>query len=261
MSDTELLRRLTDDWERWVRSRRGKAERARWADQYPTVRAWTAPQLAAPPGGPDTDALQAALVALAQDGDEGAVRTLVVQFRPALARLSGRSRGPDRGAGAVVATFVEVVLAHDLSRRPRRIAANLVLDTRQRLNRSRPRPTAASGEDRWVRSAGGDDHWTNRAADRRGRPHREELADRRARPEDVVGGREVVEALAATLARLPGSADSVALTREMAFRAWFLDEPTSRIADDLGLGREAVRTRLSRLRSAVRRHPALAPAA
>lgn len=225
-----------EEWERWLTSRSGRRCWASWAGPRPALAGWPIDELADPRWSPAVDRLQHELVGLTQLGHGRAATTLLVQLRPGLGRLVRRQTlAGDTGGEAideVRSAFYETLCRHPLERRPRRIAANLVLDTRQRLDRSRggrrgqgPIPTDAA----------------DLASDRPGW---------RADPlRRVLIGLTVSEALDA----LPGSDRSRAITATAAYRAWFLDQPHERIAADLGLERAAVRKRLERLRTAARR--------
>ena len=165
--------------------------------------------------------------------------TLLVQLRPGLIRLvrwaaaSGRLSWPD-AVDEVRAVFFEAVCRHQLSRRPTKIAANLVLDTRQRLTRSlRPSSSTISlarGE------LGCAEPWTGQT--------------------DPLARLLATGALREGLDRLPGSARSRELSATIAFRAWVLDEPRGVIADGLGLAPQTVNMRLHRLKTAMRANAA-----
>ncbi len=104
------------------------------------------------------------------------------------------------------------------------IAANLVLDTRQRLQRAeRRRPAIAPLPAAPLRATG---------------PGPEALAP--------------TWALRRAIERLPGSSRSRAVTAEAAYRTWILDQPRDEVAGALGLRRGALDTRLHRLRLVVR---------
>jgi hypothetical protein len=187
--------------------------------------------------------MQATLVALAQTGDQDAMLTLLVQLRPGLCSLTRwvaatevRPGSLDEAATEVVSTLGELILAHRLDRRPERIAANLLLDTRQRLWR------IGSREHR-VRLAALAAAATTPTG---GRPGHD-------RPDTVVGTLSLTAALITALGRLSGDRESRATTAELAYRAWFLDQPRDEIEQELGLGREAISSRLYRLRSLLRR--------
>lgn len=246
-----MLDQIVDDWETWVRSSAADRRRTRWGVREPGLADRSIDRLRSPRWSPETDALQAALVGLAQEGDGAALATLVVQLRPGLIHLIqavGRRRGDplDGVADEVVGEFAAVALGHSLARRPRRIAANLLLDTRQRL---------------WLADGG------RRRADRVTVAATEPvlaaltLADHPANgPESMLDTLDLVATVADAVEALPGTEHSRRLTAEVAYRAWILDQAASTIGDEVGLRPDAVRARLSRLRASVRR-PDDAPAA
>lgn len=216
-------------WERWLRSRRGARCLAAWGARHPSLDGWTPETLARPRWSEATDRMQHALVALAQEGHGDAAITLLVQLRPGLLRLvrsrervAGEAR--DEACDEVRAVFNETLYRHRLDRRPRRIAANLVLDTRQRLYRGvTPRSPVT-------------------------------LLARQPTGHSIPGP----DALASTMVlrraieRLPGSSRSRAITAEAAYRSWILDQPRTVVAGALGLRPAAIDTRLYRLRLVVR---------
>lgn len=234
---------IVREWEQWTASARAARALARWADEQPALVGWRRLDLRWPVSSGRTDAMQAALVALAQDGDEDAMRTLIVQLSPGLTGLVWRaynreSFGP-RPFGSmkeaqreVLSSFGETVASHRLDRRPSRIAANLLLDTHQRLYR------AAGREQR---------------QDQAPPPSVMVVTPAASEPADLVDGAvDLVAAVGAALDRLTGTEPNRRLTAELAYRAWILDEPSAAIARELGLGRKTVDTRLHRLRTAVR---------
>lgn len=229
---------VVNEWQMWARSRAGARVRAQWAAEASALEGWAVSELSQPLASPRTDAMQAALLGLAQDGDSAAVTTLFVQLRPGLgslaawlARIDARDHRFDSAANEVRSAFHEVVMHHDLSRRPRKIAANLVLDTRQKLWRDlgRARRSAEVELD---------------AADAYG------VAS--SSTDDLVDRLHLTASVVQAIDDLGGSATSRRLTAELAFRSWFLDEPGPDVAGELGLARNAARTRLCRLRRVVR---------
>lgn len=237
---------ITRTWLRWVRSPRGGRTLRRWADDHPALAGWTPDELVSPRCGDRADAMQAALVRLAQAGDQAATSTLIVQLRPGLTRVAWRAwhrrcAGPRPFASMadtrdeVLSAFGETLARHRLDRRPARIAANLVLDTHQRLWR------AAGRDDRAAAAAVAVSVAAAGRAVRAG-----------SGPDEVAGTLDLTTAVAAAIHRLPGSEASRRLSAELAFRAWILDEPSALIARELGLGRKTVDTRLCRLRALVR---------
>lgn len=229
---------MSDDvvrtWETWAASLRGARTLRRWAMSAPALETWTMPDLRNPRSSARTDAMQAALVRLAQQSDSAAVTTLLVQFRPGLGSLAAwlsrtdPRRPPFDTAGRDVrSAFCEVIMAHDLHRRPRKIAANLILDTRQVLWRALRRETVGAELEALT-----------------GRPPAR--ADGPA--DDAVAELDLVASVADALERMSGSEASRRLTAELAFRTWFLEESSADVATELGLARNAARTRLCRLR-------------
>ena len=230
-------------WRHWRMSRRGSDRWRRWADDRPALAGWSVAELSDPRWSPAVDRLQADLVALAQDGEGWAAITLLVQLRPGLLRLvrtlerTARLAGPE-AVDEVRAEFHQTVWHHRLDRRPRRIAANLILDTRQRLTRRSGRRVEQAA--------------VLISLDR--------LTGPIPVPHQPVGTDRPESDLAPTLAlrraieSLPGTPDSRALTATAAYRAWFLDQPHEAIASELGVERAAVAARLHRLRAIVRRH-------
>ncbi len=224
-------------WRRWLTGPRGRRAWIQWSRAHPALAGWEADTLARPRWSPAVDDVQRALVALSQQGHGRAATTLLVQLRPGLGQLvrSRQSTWGETRAEAVDevrSAFYETLCRHPLERRPNRIAANLVLDTRQRLGRGAAagrRPPPVPDHDLTGRAAAG-----------------------AAGEIDPVGGLDPALALGRAVTRLPGSERSRALTAEAAYRAWILDQPHRLIADELGLDRAAVRARLHRLRAAVR---------
>ena len=102
----------------------------------------------------DTDAVLAALAGKART-DDMAARTLLQLLLPGLAALARRHRwlgDPEERDQAVVATAFERIRTYPFETRPRRIAANVVLDTAQRLlaerDRQRREPPLSEGDER-----------------------------------------------------------------------------------------------------------------
>lgn len=241
------MQELITAWDHWSTSTEGRVTVLRWGVGDPALAGWSPARLRRPTGGDATDRMQAALVARAQSGEDAATLTLVVQFEPALRRLvSARRRrasppSADEATADVIGAFTEVVLTHDLIRRPARIAANLVLDTRQRLGRldgRRPPSMALLG-----------------TGDLPDRPSGVPGAERSCPTEAGAAGRlDLVASVADALDGLAGDRASRQLTRELAVRAWVLGETSGELAVRTGLEPSAVRARLCRLRAAVRQH-------
>ena len=215
-----LDRRLASRWLSWADSPAGSALLEGWTTRHPELRSWSHDDLVNPRYSPRTDAMQAALVSLAQDGSAEAGLTLLVQLRPGLSRLARTAAGWDwimthDVEEEVQATFFETLFGLDLNRRRRRIAANLLLDTRQKLWRRLPRSGPPT-------------------VDRPGQ-NLEQYSSRQTIPRHWIDELEVWLHFRDGLNHLPGSEASRRLTATMAFRAWVEDEPTAAIAVDLGV--------------------------
>jgi len=222
-----------------------------WARDHPALAGWCSdatssgdsdghlPPFLAPVSSPRTDAMQAALVSLAQRGDDAAAMALLVQLRPGLVRLHRQLAFHQRWTRSdavqeVRAVFLEVLSAHRLDRRPTKIAANLLLDTRQRLHRTVGRRTPPTGIGTTAEPV--------------------EVIDGTAVAHDVHTLSPVLayETLRTAAAALPGTPSSRQLTTNVGFRAWVLGQSGPDIADELNLSAVGVRTRLHRFRAAVR---------
>lgn len=239
-----LDHRLPDSWLSWAESPRGGRVLARWVAGDGRLSGWRPAELANPTSGPRTDVMQATLVSLAQQGSAEAGITLLVQLRPGLVRLARSACGwewiPNHDVSdEVQATFFEVLYRHDLERRPNRIAANLLLDTRQKLWRRVPRSGPPTVSLATSASVGLGLDWSEAVAARSGEPPWVANIELWLHLQDGVNG-------------LPGSDASKRLTATMAYRAWIEDESTSAIAADLGVAPQTVATRLYRLRRILR---------
>ncbi len=226
-------------WRRWRAGRSGTRCWREWSERHPALLGWSVPELASPASSLRTDSMQAALVALAQGGEGQAALTLLVQLRPGLGRLARWATAVGlwpwaEAVDEVRAVFFETLYRHPLDRRPAKIAANLLLDTRQRVQRSEARSAK-------VRAA-----VLAEAEAQRGNPS---FAVAAVDPPVELA---VVGAIRAAVDRLPGSEPSRQLTATLAYRAWVLDEPRAAIAAELGIGPAAVTARLHRLRAVMR---------
>jgi len=223
---------------------------AEWREGHTPIADWKTADLANPVSGARTDTMQATLVSLAQDGSAEAGITLLTQLRPGLCRLARTACGwewiPNHDVSdEVQATFFEVLYRHDLERRPNRIAANLLLDTRQKLWRRLPRsgpPTVSLGPAPFGRTI----------RDRPAAAGTGGAGGTGGTEPAWVAGIELWQHLRESVNGLPGSEASKRLTATMAYRAWIEDESTSTIAADLGVAPQTVATRLYRLRRILR---------
>ena len=241
--DGSVFDNLVRSWDQWAGSGRGWRVVRCWECHEPALGGWTLSELRAPVQSDETDAMQAALVGLAQRGDTAAATTLTVQLRPGLSRLvrlalsaDNGIRSRDEAEAEVLSVFGETLMGHPLARRPTKIAANLLYDTRQRLWRAGGSGAQATAHQDDLEAA---------AIEAMGP----------AAPcstEAVADELDLMAAVGTALERLAGTDASRRLTAELAYRAWVLDEASTTIGPALGLGSRAVSTRLCRLRSAVR---------
>ncbi len=233
-------------WQQWADGPHGRRHRRRWVERAPLSARWSAHDLAHPRSGPATNELQQVLVVDAQQSRVAAALTLLVQLRPGLVRLARSAAGWNwyhgfDAAEETQATFFEVLYNLDLERRGRAVAANLVLDTRQRLWRQCPagrRRTDGPPAGPPLPGLGLDP----------GEPTGRDSTGRDSTADPVVA---VVD-LQRHLAALPGSPASRQLSTDIAHRAWFRDQPSRLIAAELGLRRHTVDSRLYRIRESMR---------
>ena len=140
-----LFQQLDEEWTHLVRSRHTRRCLAEWSKSSPQLR-----------GLDDLDALvehanrrgrdhesDQVLIALARRAgvDDLAARTLLQALMPGMRWLARRYHTLASAAGEdpvslVVALTYERIRVYPFDRRPRRIAANVLLDTRQRLQRT-----------------------------------------------------------------------------------------------------------------------------
>jgi hypothetical protein len=156
---TSLARQLDAEWERLATAPSTRRALARWSSVEPALAGWSDLEQLRGVAHDRTDPARAdqilaALVRLAAlDGhaDRFATRVLLQLLIPGAVRLAG-SLAPmlgDRSA-AEAAVFAELAIGirtYPWRRRPRRVAANLLLDCRQRLTRrhQRTRPEVPAG--------------------------------------------------------------------------------------------------------------------
>lgn len=227
-----LHARMVERWHSWARSPNGRRTITGWAtemDLGPTpISTLSDPvqRCGFVPG----NHIQAHLVALAQSGSSCATATLMVQLRPGLVRLAGTAASwpwstsdSQEARGDVQAAFLEVLYGLDLQRRRKRVAANLINDTRQRLWRASP-VGWSTGRSLQIEPAPGahtgDEARTDVVVDL-GRVLR--LIERH-RPE----------------------------TSRMVYLAWIEERPVAEVAGRLGVSPATVANRLYRLRNQLR---------
>lgn len=150
-STANLIRRLQADWEHLVESRAAAQALIRWGTLEPALRGWrNLDELrAAVHDRTDparSDQILSALVRLAAvtgHSDELAARVVLQLLVPGAIRLhlsnAARTRDLLDSESAVFAHLAILIRTYPWQRRTRHTAANLLLDCRQRLSRSRRR--------------------------------------------------------------------------------------------------------------------------
>jgi hypothetical protein len=143
-----LVRRMEAEWQALVASRIATASLTRWALSYPALAGYAdlAAVRAATEDRTDkarSDAILAALVRLAaRDGgdDATATRVLLQLLLSGAVRLVQRitavTGDPVEAEADVLAELTALIRTYPWRRRPRRIAANLLLDCQQHLSRA-----------------------------------------------------------------------------------------------------------------------------
>ena len=131
-----LFSRLNVEWVRLCEASSTRALVSRWADLYPVL--WGTQDLADlldrldGAGVEESDEILLALVSLAQTGHQVAGRTVLQAMLPKLARMSSGARfaaGGEDVPDLLVATLWERLMTYPVAGRPRKVAANLALDT------------------------------------------------------------------------------------------------------------------------------------
>lgn len=131
-----LFGRLNVEWVRLLEASCTRAVVSRWADLHPVL--WgtrdlgellTRLDVASPE---ESDEILLSLLSLAQHGHQVAGRTVLQAMLPKLARMSSRAwfaAGGEDVHDLFVATLWERIMTYPVARRPRKVAANLALDT------------------------------------------------------------------------------------------------------------------------------------
>jgi hypothetical protein len=140
----QLLRALDAEWEILVRSAAARAATTRWADdpvlgRHPDLSGIVAVLRAGSTDPAGADHLLAALAARAST-DDVALRVMLQALLPGLANVAkrlGRGVVDETLEADVIVEAVDRIRHYPLSRRPRAIAANVVLDVFGRIARRR----------------------------------------------------------------------------------------------------------------------------
>lgn len=137
---TGIYRQITHEWVRMSDLPHIPTTLAKWARKHPVLKGTTGlPHLldridAAK--AEETDELLGALVCLAQDGQRMAGQVVLQAMLPKLSKMARTANMITTDAVTLedrrhvgIATFLEVLSSYPVQRRPRRVAANLYLDT------------------------------------------------------------------------------------------------------------------------------------
>lgn len=139
-----LFTELERDWRRLAHCNRSSRVLNEWKPQHPALQPFrnlgeliTFVELRGQPAA--NDQVHLALVELGAT-DQLAARTMLRAVEPGLVALAMRLRpafgDSDEAASTVVAAAYEKIRTYPLSRRPARVAANVLLDTRQAVSRA-----------------------------------------------------------------------------------------------------------------------------
>ena len=131
-----VIAQLNDEWTRLSTDPAAGVTLQRWSHDHPALDHTDAGGLVGwvrrRRDRPDlTDPVLAALAALSPT-EPLAARMLLQLMLPALALLAARQRDRDEAASAMVALAYERIRTYPIHRRPRAIAANILMDTRKR---------------------------------------------------------------------------------------------------------------------------------
>lgn len=145
-----LYRQLIQEWVDLHHSPSTTAAVARWVRREPVLKGCRTPgeivnRIDLAPHI-EKDEILLALVRLAQDGNQLAGRTVLQALLPKLSRIASRTSPSSTSTWAedhrhiTIAEFWQVLSEYPVERRPRRVAANLSLDTLHRICRAGKRP-------------------------------------------------------------------------------------------------------------------------
>ena len=140
-----VLRQLDREWERIGGSARGRVAIRRWAESEPALvgmrsLAEVVERINERGNPKGSDAMLFALVSVAATEDLAA-RTVLQAMMPSVKNLTVKfgtcgAWCPEETAAVVAAAMWERIRSYPVERRPAKVAANLTLDTRQRVWRT-----------------------------------------------------------------------------------------------------------------------------
>ena len=226
-----MFNKINDKWNSWSQTPLAKKELAIWRLKEPSLRHWDLCQLGKPAfGAQRVDEMQASLVRLTQANFSYAGLALVLQLRPALKNLSKFSKCPAERDSEVLSYFYEVLLSRDLNKRPNKIAANLVLDTKQKLYRKMMK---ANRLEKTLQSQSVVEYYRKESA------------------WGIESPIVTVEIIKSALNMQKNTQSNLRLS-EIAFRHWIVGDSIQEIADKFSLSKTAVTTKLWRLRKKIK---------
>lgn len=142
---TGVLRQLDQEWERIASSPRGRRAVRRWALGEPPLAGLGSLGALVERANErghveESDAILLVLLRHANE-DDLAARTVLQAMMPAVKNLTAKfstcgAWSPEETAAVVVAAMWERIRCYPVDRRPRKVSANLALDTRQRVWRT-----------------------------------------------------------------------------------------------------------------------------
>lgn len=143
--NTGVLRQLDQEWERSADSAIGRRTVRRWRDDDPLLAGLRSPahvvdRINERGHADESDAILLVLLRRAPS-DDIAARTVLQAMMPAVKNLTAKfstcgAWSPEETAAVVVAAMWERIRCYPADRRPRKVSANLTLDTRQRVWRT-----------------------------------------------------------------------------------------------------------------------------
>lgn len=230
-----MFKEITQQMQLQTSNFQGRRVHRTWTQKEPILMTWSVAELSQPAFDKSgTDEMQAALVRLAQAGCETAALCLTCQLLPGLKRLAKTTAvGFSDPAAEVISAFYEVLGSRDLNRRPTKVAANLILDTKQKLYRGllKDLKQTSIAQDLAVQFS-------------------QELSSAVKTNHDPIERYSSVELIADALESYP--AKSKHQVGEIAFMHWVEGYSTLEIAEKLGISQTAVTTKIWRLRQRIK---------
>ncbi len=231
MHSGRMINETTHKWQTWATSSHANNTYQQWISTEPDIYPWRIDQLGQPAfqahPSLNIDQMQACLVRLAQSGCGYAGMALACQLEPGLRKIARTTAfGYSEPASEVMSAFFEVLFSHNLTKRPNKIAANLLLDTRQKIFR-----------------AGKRDMIHFQAADAL-RSYDFRTHDKLEIDTTLWIGEVVSKALASY-----AKPKERRLIKHLIFQHWILERPLVEVSQELNLSKSAATTKLWRFRN------------